>query len=173
MPSYNQTNLNYAAQNANAVQIMIGDVVLAYAQTTNHAVDLGAQQLYGIGSTNPQEIQQLRYSPSISVEFFELTAQGVALLGTGSLLAYTLANTQVDIYVIDGTTGQPSFTYVGCVANSFSENIATNAVVVDSVSFLAMDILNAAGASILASNSVYSIPSLIASAAGSTGLGNV
>jgi len=171
MPSYNQQTLNYAAQNANAVKVMIGDVVIAYAQTTTHSVDLGAQQLYGIGSTNPQEVQQLRFSPTISVEFFELTAQGIALLGTGQRLIYTLANTQVDIHIIDGTTSTPSYTYVGCTANSFSETIATNAIIMDSVSFLALDVLNNMGTSILASNSVYSIPSMVANIAGAGALG--
>jgi hypothetical protein len=171
MPSYNQQTLNYAAQNANAVKIMIGDVVVAYAQTTTHSTDLGAQQLYGIGSTNPQEIQQLRFSPTISVEFFELTSQGIALLGTGKRLVYTLANTQVDIHIIDGNTNTPSFTYVSCTANSYSETIATNAIIMDSVSFLALDVLDDTGTSILASNSVYSIPSMVANVAGAGALG--
>ena len=171
MPSYNQQTLNYAAQNANAVKIMIGDVVIAYAQTTTHSIDQGAQQLYGIGSSSPQEVQQLRFSPTISVEFFELTSQGIALLGTGKRLLYTLANTQVDIHIVDGTTNTPSYTYVGCTSNSFSETIATNAIIMDSVSFLALDVLDNTGTSIMASNSVYSIPSMVANVAGAGALG--
>lgn len=169
MPSYNQQTLNYAAQNANAVKIMIGTTVIAYAQTTTHSVDMGAQQLYGIGSTNPQEVQQLRMSPQLSLEFFELTDAGIALLGTGKRLVYTLANTQVDVYIVNGTTGAPSYTYVGCTANNFSETIATNAIIMDSVSFLALDVLDNTGTSILQSNSVYTIPSLAAGLAGGLG----
>lgn len=169
MPSYNQQQLNYIAQNANGCKVMIGAVVVAYAQTATPTWDMGAQQLYGIGSPNPQEIQQLRNSPSISVEFMELTAQGITLLGTGSRLVYTLGNTQTDISIID-STGAPIFTYVGCVANTDSITITTNQVLLETVSFLAMDILNASGDSILNSNAVYSIPSLIA---GSTSQGTL
>ena len=169
MPSYNQTGLQYSAQNANAVKILIGDVVVAYAQTTSHSVDMGAQQLYGIGSTNPQEVQQLRFSPSISVEFFELTDQGIALLGTGQRLLYTLANTQVDIHIVNGTTGEPTFTYVGCVANSFAETISTNSIILDTISFLSLDVLDNTGTSILQSNSVYAVPSATSVTAGVLG----
>lgn len=167
MPSYNQRQLNYIAQNANGCKILIGSVVVAYAQTTTTTFDMGAQALYGIGSPNPQEIQQLRNSPSISVEFMELTAQGLNLLGTGSRLIYTLGNTQVDISVVDGT-GAPILTFVGCVANTDSITVTTNQVLLETVSFLAMDILDSAGDSILNSNAVYSVPSLIA---GSTSAG--
>ncbi len=172
MPSYNQQQLNYAAQNANAVKINLGNVTVAYAQTSTTSIDAGAQQLYGIGSSLPQEVQQLRISPTLSVEYFELTAQGIAILGTGQPLIYSLFNTQLDAFIIDGSNGQTIYTYVGCVANGTSETISTNAVVLASVSFLALDVLGSDGNSILASNSVYSIPSLVASAAGQGGLGS-
>lgn len=172
MPSYNQQNLNYQAANANGAKIMIGNQVVAYAQTTTHSVDAGGQQLYGIGSSLPQEIQQLRLSPALALEYFELTAQGIAVLGTGQPLTYSLFNTQFDIHIVDGTNGNVLYTYVGAVATSVSETLATNQVILESVSFLAMDVLNNQGVSILNSNSVYSIPSLIASAAGQGGLGN-
>lgn len=172
MPSYNQSNLNYQAANANGAKVMIGNVVVAYAQTTTHSVDAGGQQLYGIGSSLPQEIQQLRLSPALALDYFELTAQGIAVLGTGTPLTYNLFNTQFDIHIVDGTTGAILYTYVGCVATSVSETIATNQVILDAVNFLAMDVLNNAGDSILNSNSVYSIPSLVASAAGQGGLGS-
>jgi len=171
MPSYNQTNLNYVALNANQIKVMLGDVVLAYAQTTTHSTDAGAQQLYGIGSENPQEIQQLRNAPSISTEYFELTQAGVNLLGVGTRLIYSLFNTQLDLHLVDGQTGTPTYTYVGCVMSSYSETVTTNSIVLDSVSFLAMDVLDNNGKSILAGNSAYSIPSLVASAAGAGGLG--
>lgn len=172
MPSYGQKSLNYQAANANGAKIMIGDVTVAYAQTTTHSIDAGGQQLYGIGSSLPQEIQQLRISPAIALEYFALTAQGIAILGTGQQLAYSLFNTQFDIHIVDGTTSQILYTYVSAVASSVSETLATNQVILDSVSFLAMDVLNNQGVSILNTNSVYSIPSLVASAVGQGGLGN-
>lgn len=172
MASYNQKNLNYQAANANGAKVMIGDVVVAYAQTTTHSIDAGGQQLYGIGSSLPQEIQQLRLSPAIALEYFALTDQGIAILGTGEPLTYNLFNTQFDIHIVNGTTGAVVYTYVGAVASSVSETLATNQIILDSVSFLAMDVLNAQGQSVLNSNSVYSIPSLVASAVGQGGLGS-
>lgn len=171
MPSYNQRALNYAALNANQIKVMLGDVVLAYAQTTTHSTDAGTQQLYGIGSENPQEIQQLRNSPSISTEYFELTQAGIDLLGTGTRLIYSLFNTQLDLHLVDGQTGNPTYSYVGCVMASYSETITTNAIVLDSCSFLAMDVLDSNGKSILKGNSAYNIPSILASATGAGGLG--
>lgn len=170
MPSYNAQTLNYDALNANQCEIMLGDVVVAYAQTTSHSADAGAQQLYGIGSPKPQEIQQLRISPSISVEYFELTQAGINLLGTGTRLIYSLFNTQLDIHIVDGQSNQPIATYVSCVMSSFTETITTNAVVLATVPFLAMDILDNTGKSILNSNAVYSIPALVAAAAGGLGI---
>lgn len=170
MPSYNQQQLNYVAQNANGCKVMIGDVVVAYAQTSTTTFDMGAQQLYGIGSPAPQEIQQLRLSPAISVEFFELTANGLTLLGTGSRLVYNLANTQVDISIID-STGNPIMTFVGCVASSDSITVTANQVLLETVSFLGMDILDSSGDSILNSNAVYSIPSLVAGSTSQGALG--
>jgi len=93
MPSYNQQTLNYAAQNANAVKIMIGDVVVAYAQTTTHSVDMAARKLYGIGSAKSPRSPATPLQSHNLREFFELTAQGIALLGTGKRLIYTLGQT--------------------------------------------------------------------------------
>ena len=154
MPGYNATQLEYNVKNANLVQVMLGDAVVAYAQTTNPTLDFGAEQLYGIGSANPQEVQQLRLSPQITLDAFELTQKGLTVLGMPATYAQVLANNQFDIHLMgaDGTTYN---TYVGCVCSSFAQNISTNQPITDSLVFLAMDILDQTGISIMQGQNAY------------------
>lgn len=158
MPAFNQQQANNRARNANSVTVMIGDQVIGFAQTTAHSFDFGAEALYGIGSAKPQEIQQLRVSPNISIDSFALTQQGLNILGQPSNLSSVLANNQFNFYIVDGTTGVALYTYVGCMASNFSENLPANQPISDSISFLAMDVLDSTGNSILNVGSAYQIP---------------
>ena len=148
MPSFNQEQLQYNVRNANLVSVMIGDVIVAYAQSTTPSLDFGAQQLYGVGSANPQEIQQLRLSPEIALTAFELTDKGVTALGYPATYDTVLANNQFDIHLMsaDGVT---TSTYVGCVASNFSKSVATNSPITDTITFFAMDVLDKKGQSIM------------------------
>jgi hypothetical protein len=169
MSSFNQQQLNYKVQNANAVECLLGDQVIAYCQTSTLSSSLGAEQLYGIGSSLPQEIQQLRLSPSITIDYFELTPDGYAFLGYPSTLAEVLANNEFS-FSIFGASGVPVLTFVGCVAGDYNSNISANQPVTSSISFLAMDILDPLGSSILNSNSVIQVASTIASALNIAGI---
>jgi len=152
MPGYTPQQLNYLVQNANQVMVSIGDAVVAYAQTAPHSIDFGTEALFGIGETTPQEIQQLRILPQITVEFFALTQEGLTLLGNSTRLSYSLANNQFDLHIIDGQTNTVVFTYVDAVAQNFTETVSANRPVINSVPFIAMDVLDNTGNSILNSN---------------------
>lgn len=150
MPGFSQTQLNYAAQNANMVTVLIGDQPIAFAQVVNHSLDMGAETQYGVGSPKPQEIQQLKFAPTITVSSFALTAAGkLQIQGNSQNLISLLSNNQFNLHVVDGSTGQSLYTYVGCVAGNFSENIGANAVIADDITFTAMDVLDTTGKSIL------------------------
>lgn len=155
MPAFNQQQLAYKARNANSVTILIGDQPIGFAQTTSHTFDFGAEQLYGIGSAMPQEVQQLRVSPSITIDNFALTQNGLTALGYPSNLATVLANNSFNFFVVDGPSGQALFTYVGCVASNFNENIPANRPITDAVTFLAMDVLSSNGQSLLNQGNAY------------------
>lgn len=170
MPAFNQKQLANKARNANRVTVMIGDQVIAFAQTTSHSFDFGTQQLYGVGSALPQENQQMRVSPQITLDSFALTNVGLAAVGASQNIASILANNQFDLHIVDGDTNEPIFTYVGCVASNFSENIPANQPISDSITFLAMDVLDDTGQSILNVSSAFSLPSANAST-GPNGLG--
>ena len=73
MPGYGGVQQANTAQNGNNVAAMIGSIVVAFAQTVGHQLGMGTEQLYGVGSAKPQEIQQLRTSPSVSLDFFTLS----------------------------------------------------------------------------------------------------
>lgn len=172
MPTFNQQELAYRARNANSVLVMVGDLPVGFAQTTSHSFDFGTEQLYGIGAAKPQEVQQLRISPQITIDTLAMTLDGLTAFGNPANLAAILANQQFNLHVSDGKTGLPIFTYVGCVASNFSESIPANQPITDSITFMAMDVLDVTGQSILDQGSALSIPSLVGSIA-AAGLGTV
>jgi hypothetical protein len=151
MASFNAQQLSYKVLSGNSVVIMIGDQVVAFAQTSDQAVDFGTESLYGIGTAKPQEIQQLRFSPNITITAFVLTNQGIVALSYPSNLLSVLANNSFDLHVIDAS-GTPVLTYIGCVANGFSQNVPVNAIVTENITFQAMDVLDSTGQSILNGN---------------------
>ena len=150
MPGFSAQATASQARSGNTVAVAIGDTTVAFAQTVGLALPMGAEQLYGIGSSKPQEVQQLRMSPSITLDSFALTENGLKLLANGQNLNYLLAGNQFDIYLLDGLNAQQTlFAYVGCKCSNFSQNVPANAIVRDSYSFLAMDVLDPNGNSIM------------------------
>lgn len=156
MASFNAQTLNYKVRNANSVVMLLGDQEIAFGQTVSLSSSLGAEQLYGIGSIKPQEVQQLKASPSISIDTFALTAEGIAILGYPSTLGDVLANNQFNFYVMDAA-GNVIQTYVGCTAGDYNTSYPANQPVTESITFLALDILDALGVSILNSNSALDV----------------
>ena len=139
-----------------------------FAQTVGHQLAMGTEQLYGIGTANPQEIQQLRMSPSFSLDSFTLTQAGINLLSGGTRIEYLLAGNSFDMHVVDGVTNQTVFTYVAAKAQNMAQSIPANAPVRSTFSFLALDVLDNNG------NSIMALPDnalTIASAAATAGLG--
>lgn len=149
MPGFSPQSLAYRVANANAALIVIGDQVLAFCQTTTHSFAFGTEPLYGVGTAKPQEIQQLRVLPSITVDNFALSEVGTTLLEGGQSFASIIANNQFTISVVDGITGLTRFSYIGCTANDFNETVAANRPITDAITFTAMDVLDQTGQSIL------------------------
>lgn len=150
MPGFSQTQLNYKARNSNTVTLLIGDQPIAFAQSVSHSFDMGTEGLYGVGNPKPQEIQQMKVAPTITINNIDLTSGGMtAIQGTQQTLVSLLANNQFNIHIVDGASGQSLFTYVGCVASNFSQNIPSNQPITDDVTFLAQDVLDISGQSIL------------------------
>lgn len=172
MPGYNATQLNYNVLNANQVMVQLGDAVIAFAQTAPHVIDFGTEALYGVGDATPQEIQQLRILPQVTLEFFALTQEGITLLGGSQRIPYILANNQFQLHLIDDQSGTVLFTYVDAVAQSFTETLVSNRPVIDSVPFISMDVLDNNGNSILASNSALAPGLFVTATTNQTGLGN-
>jgi hypothetical protein len=160
MPGWNATQLAYKVQSGNSVVVQLGSQTIAFCQTADQGVDLGAEFLYGIGSSKPQEIQQLKFAPTIAITSFSLNNQGIKLLNYPSSLLEIIANNSFTFNVIDNT-GTTLIQFVGAVCNNFSNNIPVNAIIQETLSFLAMDVLDGTGSSILDSNSaLQSITSL-------------
>ena len=149
MPGFQPQPVASNVQNGNQVAVLLGDQIVYFAQTAGHQFPFGAEQLFGIGSALPQEIPQLRISPQISLDSFALTTQGEATLQSGVSLSYILAGNSFDFHVYDGLTNKVKFTYVGCKCQNFAESGPANAPWRDTYSFLAMDVLDSQGNSVL------------------------
>lgn len=153
MPGYSPTQLAYKVQNSNQCSILIGDQLVGFGQTVAPHQDYGTEGLYGIGDAKPQEIQQLKFSQTISLDSFRLTKEGLAFFGITTPLGQILAYNQFNFYLLD-SDGTPFLAYVGCVAQSNNINVAANQPITEAITFLAMDVLDANGVSVLNSNSV-------------------
>lgn len=132
----------------NNVALQIGDTIVMFAQTVGDQLSMGTEQLYGVGTQKPQEVIQLRMSPAITLDNFELTDAGVALLAGNTRLENILAGNQFDIHLIENTSTVLA-TYVGCKAQNVSRNTPANAPIRKTFSFLAIDVLDANGNSIM------------------------
>jgi len=163
MPGFNQSQLAYNALNGNEVLILIGDQPIAFAQRVSHTYGLGAEGLYGAGSAKPQEIQQLKFTPSVTVDLIALTSTGTTVLQGGTSLASILANNQFTIAIPD-VNGNIRFTYVGCTASNFSEDIAANTPITNGLTFLALDVLDQDGQSLLNGPNAFNVAGSIGTA---------
>lgn len=149
MPAFNQQQVAYKARNANSVVVLIGDQPVAFAQTVNHTFGYMTEGMYGVGTAKPQEIQQLKVAPEITVESFALTELGESVTQNGLFLPSLLSNNKFNLSIVDGVTNTALLTYVGCVSSDYSETIGANRPVSDTYRFLAMDVLDGTGVSIL------------------------
>lgn len=166
MPGYNQTTINPKVLSGNAVALMVGDQVIGFGQSTTPATDWGAEGLYGIGSAKVQEIQQFKISNTITLETFKLTQEGISFFGAQTPWVSILGNTQLDIAMLDAT-GNPILTYVACTCSSVNTSIPANQPVTEQTSFIAMDVLDSNGKSILANTSAVNFNPLSSTAGAS------
>lgn len=156
MPSFNATALNYKVQNGNSVVIMVGEQVIGFGQSSTSGVDFGSDTLYGIGSSLPGEIQQLKLAPSISLSTLMLTTFGLTYIGQPTTWLEVLANTEMDFHIVDGN-GDVMLTYKACTCGSYSSDISANQPITEQTQWSALDVLNSAGNSVLASNSAANL----------------
>jgi len=149
LPGYQPQTIAQNVMNGNNVAIMLGDIAIAFAQTVGAQVSFGTEQFYGIGTAKPQEVAQLRVSPSFSLDSFSLTSHGLTVLGGGQRLEYILAGKSFEMHVIDGITNTVLYTYIGAKAQNMSHNIPANAPLRSTFAFLALDVIDNEGNSII------------------------
>jgi hypothetical protein len=119
---------------------MLGDILVSFAQTCSTQISFGTEQLYGIGTSLPQEIVQLRVSPSFSLDSFALTDHGLKILSNNQRLEYLLAGKSFEMHVLDGNTNTVMLSYVGCKAQNIGLSIPTNAPLRSTFAFLALNV---------------------------------
>ncbi|MHB8317122.1 MAG: hypothetical protein ACYDCW_15500 [Acidithiobacillus ferrivorans] len=137
MPCFDAHQLAYGVRNGNMVTIMVGDLLVGFGQTSSASSDRG-------------QIQQLPSDPTISIDSFELTENGLESLGYPLSMLEVLSNNSFDFHLTD-ENGLPILTYVGAVAvaQNLKLNIQANQAVTQNVVFKALDILDTKGDSIL------------------------
>ena len=153
MGSFNQKALNPQFLTGNAVVILIGSQEIGFGQSSTYNIGFGAEQFYQIGTAKPGEIQQLRYSPSVTIDSFLLTKAGLSAFGyPGSTpLRDILANNKFNIHLTD-YQNNVVFIFVGCTAGSINTNAPANAQITEAIDFVALDVLDESGSSILTGN---------------------
>jgi hypothetical protein len=173
MPGFNNQALDPQFYTANQVVILIGSQEVGFGQTSSYNSSLGAEQFYQIGTALPGEIQQLRYSPSVTLGYFKLTKRGLALFGytAATPLTSVLANYKFNITLQD-STGAAIYTFVGCSAGSFNTSVTANSPINEDVDFLALDIWDGNGQSVLkgdfALNYNNNVPSVVGAVTGAS-----
>lgn len=165
MPGYNAQQLAYKVLNANSVSIVLGDQVVGFAQSATPQIDMGTEPYFGVGTAKPQEIQQLRFTQSVTIDKFKLTAEGEQFFGINTPLETILANNAFDFYLMDNQ-GVAFLAYVGCVAANLGTNVSANTPISESVSFMAMDVLDSDGNSVLNGPNALSANFVAGAAAG-------
>ena len=169
--SFNAAKLKYDVRNANSCLILVGDQPIAFGQSSSWDFGIDTQPLYQIGSTKPQEIQQLRTLPSLNIDAFMLTATGQQLAGMSNDISYYVMNNSFNIAIYDApvstngsltTNGTQTvnllYLFVNCTASTFSFSIPANAPLSETLTFYAEDVFGADGkTSLLDSNSAYQL----------------
>lgn len=153
MPSYQNQAISPQIYTANAVVILIGSQEIGFGQTSSYNVGLGAEQFYQIGTALPGEIQQLRYSPSVTLNYFKLTNAGLTAFSypLTTPLSSILANNKFNISVQDNT-GAVLFTVKDCSASSFNMSVPANSPITEDIDFIGLDVWDSNGVSILNGN---------------------
>lgn len=159
MPGFNAQQLQYNVQNSNNVVLLIGDQVVGFGQSSSFGTDYGTEGIYGIGNAKPQEIQQLKFSLSVTIDSFQLTASGLSYLGQPSDISQVLAGNSFNIGTMDAS-GNPLRTVVGCVAQSNNLSMAANQPITEAVGFIGMDLLGPDGTSILNAGGALTLTSV-------------
>jgi hypothetical protein len=147
MPNIDASTLKYNIRNANDVRVTLGTATIGFGQTLTDSVAFGTDSFYGIGTAKPQEIQQLKVSPSITLDFLSLTKQGRQLLNNPTDWLTVLNNNSFDMHLLDAS-GATFRTYVGAVADNYSHSVPTNQAITESITFQAIDVLDANGVSV-------------------------
>ena len=163
MPSFKQQTLNNRVRNANTVLILVGDQEIGFGQTSTFDTNFGTMTLYGIGSAKPQDIQQLKFAPRVTLDNYQLSDTGISILGYPSTMMEVLANNSFNIYMMN-SQGAPLITYVGAVAENITTTAAANQPITEAQAFQCMDVLDPTGVSILNSNSALMVAQIVAGA---------
>jgi hypothetical protein len=139
----------YRARNGNQCIIFVGATPIAFAEAFDFTIDYGAQQVYGIGSEKPQDLQQLKFAPRFSLRSIELTTQGQLLVGSGQAnLRNYLGNNYFNVGVFTADDSIIDLTFLMAMATSVRTTIPANGLVTDTFDCLAMDVINELGQSL-------------------------
>lgn len=163
MSGFNQQKLNSLVRSSNATAILVGDQVIGLGQSIDISVSMGTEVFYAIGSANPQEIQPLKIGITASMTSLQLTDAGILKFGYSTTWLELLFNNQLSFNLIDRSM-KTIISVVGAVSENYSGSHQCNQVITETVSFACMDILNAAGVSILQGNNAVDFNSLVSAA---------
>ena len=149
--SFNPTPITQQVMTANNVVILLGTQEIGFGQGVMFNANFNARSLYGVGSQKPQEIQSQIFKPSVGVSSLLLSNIGVTLLNYPSTLGDLLGLNQFNI-VMMGYNDIPLYTYVECTATEYDVSVPLNKPILEIIKFMAMDVVDITGVSILTGN---------------------
>ena len=165
MYSFNPTPIAQQVMTANNVVILLGIQEIGFGQGVFFDTDFNALPLHGVGSQKPQEIQSQVFRPYVDILMLNLSNLGLTLLNYPSTLGDLLGLNQFNI-VMMGYNSLPMYTFVECTATRYNVGVPVNRPIVEQIRFMAMDVLDVMGVSILTGNPYIQMIEEVSSVAG-------
>jgi hypothetical protein len=163
--SFNPTKITQQVMTSNNVIIMLGIQEIAFGQGAAFNSNYNAQVQYGVGSQKPQEIQSQTFLPSVGISTLLLSNVGATLLNYPSTLGDLLGLNQFNI-VMMGYNDLPMYTYVECTATEYDVSAPVNKPITEVIKFIAMDVVDISGISVLTGNPYISLAQEVSSILG-------
>lgn len=171
MSNFNPIPIAQQVMTANNVVILLGIQEIGFGQGVFFDTDFNALPLHGIGSQKPQEIQSQVFRPYVDILMLNLSNIGLTLLNYPSTLGDLLGLNQFNI-VMMGYNNLPMYTFVECTATRYNVGVSVSRPITEQIRFMAMDVLDVMGVSILTGNPYIQLVEEISAISGRAGLKN-
>ena len=148
--SYKASPLSYSVQNSNSVSVLVGSVPVAFGQSVEWGISFGTVQIKGIGTVKPQEILQDNLTATVTIRSLVMVPSLLYPNAAPSAYASILGSgTQTINIALTGNSPADLLYFTDCTCDQFLVSLRTNKPLTQQFTFLAMDVLDQFGISVL------------------------